>query len=711
MASRSLVFVPKRLLSGLLALLCTAILSAPSVWAVIPPHVDRSALQPTKAQVRATELITNFIANYHYKKVSLNDALSEQIFDRYLDALDPNHSYLLDQDVVAFSVHRDNIDDYLKHAQLQPAFSMFLTFRDRVEQRTRYIVNLLNTDFDFTKKETYSFDRSKQPWADQSKLDSYWRKRVKNDVLSLLLAGKAEKDIKKTLKARYEDIMRRTDQLNADDVYELFVNAYLSSIEPHTSYFSPRTSENFRIRMSLSLEGIGAILQSDNDYTLVKQVLKGGPASKTGLLHDDDRITGVGQGLTDPVVDVVGWRLDDVVDLIRGKSGSKVRLQILPKGVGPEGPTKLITLTRGKIELEDEAAKQSVIEVKNGDHSARIGVITLPTFYQDFEARARGDENYRSTTRDVRKLLAELAKENVEGIVIDLRGDGGGSLSEATELTGLFVGSGPVVQVRNSDGTLHIERNTEPVIAYSGPLAVLVDGNSASASEIFAGAIQDYKRGVIIGEPTFGKGTVQNLVDLDQYDHEDGGGLGQLKATIAQFFRVDGDSTQHRGVVPDIKFPTELNPDDEGERALPNALPWAHIDPANFVPARAPIAQFAEARIRHDQRIKNDRAFQILLDEEHAVKAARSRTTVSLVESQRKTELERVEKQQKEREREFRAAVGLPPLKNDESPKADEKNVDLVLKETARVLDDLVFLPPTRQAWVTNGKGLAEFNF
>ena len=711
MALRSLAYAPKRLFSGLFTLLLAVGIFATPALAAIPPHVDRSDLQPTKAQVRATELITNFIANYHYKKVSLNDALSEQIFTRYLDAMDPNHSYLLDTDVKAFSVHKDNIDDYLKHAQLEPAFSMFLKFRDRVEERTQYIVKLLNTHFDFTKPETYTFDRSKQPWADQAELDKYWRKRVKNDVLSLQLAGKNEKDIRKTLKNRYEDIMRRTDQLNSDDVYELFVNAYLSSIEPHTSYFSPRTSENFRIRMSLSLEGIGAILQSDNNYTLVKQVLKGGPAYKSGLLHDDDRITGVGQGTTKPVVDVVGWRLDDVVDLIRGKSGSKVRLQILPKGVGPEGPTKVITITRGKIELADEAAKQSVIEVKNGNHEARIGVITLPTFYQDFEARARGDENYRSTTRDVRKLLVQLSKENVEGIIIDLRGNGGGSLTEATELTGLFVGSGPVVQVKNSDGTLHIERNTEPVVAYTGPLAVLVDGNSASASEIFAGAIQDYKRGVIIGEPTFGKGTVQNLVDLDQYDHEDDGGLGQLKATIAQFFRVDGDSTQHRGVVPDIRFPTELNPDEQGERALPNALPWAHIDPANFVPAQAPVAQFAEAEARHEKRMKNDRAFQILLEEERTVKAARAKTTVSLVESERKAELDRVEKQQKKREREFRAAVGLPPLKNGESPKADETKVDLVLDEAGRVLDDLVTLPPTRQAWIANGKGLADFNF
>ncbi|MGQ0656838.1 MAG: carboxy terminal-processing peptidase [Chromatiales bacterium] len=668
------------------------------------PRVENSALVPSAPQERATELITHFVSNYHYRKVAMDDNLSAQILDRYLESLDPNRSYFTAEDVAAIQAHRHDLDDYIEDARLQAAFDIFITFRDRVHERTRYATGELRTPFDFDVREEFVFDRSKLAWGTKAELDEFWRKRVKNDVLSLRLTGKSDSEITQTLEKRYEDLVRRTDQLNADDVFELFINAYLVTIEPHTSYFSPRTSENFRIRMSLSLEGIGAILQSDNEYTLVRQILHGGPADKSGLLHEDDRITGVGQGLTDPMIDVIGWRIDDVVDLIRGKKDSIVRLEVLPKGVPPGGSTRVITFTRSKIELEDEAAKKSVIEVPKNGGAAKIGVINIPTFYQDFEGRARGEDNYRSTTRDVRELLGELERDGVEGIIVDLRGNGGGSLSEATELTGLFIGSGPVVQVRNSDGSVHIERDTDPGIAYAGPLAVLVDRNSASASEIFAAAIQDYRRGIIIGEPTFGKGTVQNLVDLGQYDRDDNAELGQLKATIAQFFRVAGESTQHRGVIPDITFPTAINAREEGERALPNALPWDRIESANYSPTQAPVAQFAAARALHEQRLRNDRAFQLLLEEERAVQAAREKTTLSLLESARKAEQDRLDEEQKERERQFRAATGKAPPRSDENDVNDgdiegkqDDTVDLVLNETARILDDLVLPTPAAQ--------------
>ena len=682
---------------AVLALLAALLLGMPGAWALNGPQVDRVSLKPSEAHARATELILHFVANYHYKKTALDDSLSKQILERYLKTLDPNRSYFNSTDIAAFEEHARDFDDYLENKQLQYPFDVFVRFRDRVDARIRYAESLLGKPMRFDIDENFDFDREKAPWASESQLDEFWRKRVKNDYLGLRLAGKSDAEIKETLLKRYQDLSRRTAQLNADDVFELFINAYLASIEPHTSYFSPRTSENFRIRMSLSLEGIGAILQSDNEYTLVRQVLKGGPADKSGLLHEDDRITGVGQGLNDRIVDVVGWRIDDVVDLIRGKKDSIVRLQVLPKGMPAGAKPKIVTLTRSKIALEDEAARQSVIELPAGNHTARIGVITLPTFYQDFEARARGDTDYRSTTRDVRALIGELMAKDVEGIVIDLRGNGGGSLSEATELTGLFITTGPVVQVRNSDSSVHIERDTDPEVAYAGPLAVLVDRNSASASEIFAGAIQDYRRGVIIGEPTFGKGTVQNLIDLSEYDRDSDAALGQLKATIAQFFRVAGDSTQHRGVVPDISFPTALGSDDEGERALPNALPWARIDPANYSPAMAPVTEFSKARALHEQRLRDSPVFSVLLDEERAVQAAKERTTVSLLQSVRQAEQERIENEQKNREERYRAATGKAPPTSGEVANGDasstdkpDQSTDFVLQETARILENLV---------------------
>jgi carboxyl-terminal processing protease len=685
-------------MTRLRALLLLPILGLPFLAAPVratPTQVEIDALDPTAAQVRATELVTNFISNYHYKKVKLDDQLSGRVLDRYLENLDPNKSYFTADDVAAFAIHRDNMDDYLIHSQLQPAFDIFIRYRERVDARVAQARRLLADSFDFSINEDFAFDRSDLTWAGAAELDEFWRKRVKNDVLGLKLAGKSDTEITQTLTRRYEDLARRTAQINHEDVFELFINAYLTSIEPHTAYFSPRTSENFRIRMSLSLEGIGAILQADNEYTLVRQVLKGGPAERSGQLHEDDRITGVGQGVGEPIVDVIGWRLDDVVDLIRGKKDSVVRLQVLSKGLGPEGPTKVVTLTRSKIDLEDEAAKKSTIEIGEPDHRGKVGIITIPTFYQDFEARARGDDDYRSTTRDVHKLVDELKREDVQGIVIDLRGNGGGSLSEATELTGLFIDTGPVVQVQGSDGAVHIERDTNPGIAYGGPLAVLVDGNSASASEIFAAAMQDYHRGVIIGEPTFGKGTVQNLIDLDQYDHSGTDQkLGQLKATVAQFFRIAGDSTQHRGVIPDIGFPSAAGSEEQGERALPNALPWAQIEPANFVPARAPISEFSTARTRHDQRLADSRAFHLLQAQEAAAQDARKKTTVSLVQEIRKLEQERAEREQKEREVEFRASVGLPPIKDGETAPSDEPKVDIVLDEAAQVLADLIAPEP-----------------
>lgn len=676
------------------------------------PIVNLSELIPTEKQERATKLINQYIELYHYKKIALDDELSEAILERYVANLDRNRSYFIANDIKQFEQYKLHLDDYIRISRLEPAYSMFILFRERVDTYSKYAISLLDSNFDFEKDETFTFDRRKQDWAaDHDKLREIWRKRVKNDVLNLRLAKQDDEKIKETLTKRYERINIRTQQVNNGDIFQMFINAYMNAIEPHTSYFSPRMSENFRIRMSLSLEGIGAVLQTENEYTLVRQIVTAGPADLSDKLHAGDRIVGVGQGEVEPVSDVVGWRLDDVVDLIRGKKGTIVRLEILPKNVGPEGPSKVIKLTRNKIKLEDKAASKQIIELPNNKLAGstarptkRIGVIRVPTFYIDFEARSRGEKDFRSTTADVKRLLVELQKEKVNGIVVDLRGNGGGSLIEATSLTGLFVPSGPIVQVQDASGKLQITTDPVPGIYYSGPLAVLVDRNSASASEIFSAAIQDYGRGIIIGETTFGKGTVQNLVNLDRYADPKSGGLGQLKLTIAQFFRINGNSTQHRGVIPDIIFPTALGTKDYGERALDNALPWTTVIPAPYKRFQQSIPTlFDQAKRSHERRIEDDPSFQVLLEAAEAQIEAQESIQVSLLERTRKNERDLNESKRINRQNRLRKARGLPPLteaeidsQTDEPPSTEEDNnsneQDILLDEAAKILVDYISL-------------------
>ena len=697
-----------------LTLLMTLLFTA-SAWANAP-LVALEDLKPQPEHRRSTRLITHVISNYHYRNVPLDDTLSQKILDRYIDALDPARSYFTQADINEFNQNTTRVDDYLRSSSLNPLFDMFVRFRTRLGERVAYAVKAVDGKFDFTVDESFDFDRKNAAWPkDVAELDELWRKRVKNDILSLKLSGKPPKEIGSTLKKRYDALVRRTAQLNSEDVFQTLMNAYTTAIDPHTSYFSPRTSENFKIRMSLSLEGIGAVLQSDNELTVVREVVPGGPADQGGKLHPEDRIIGIGQDDKGALVDVIGWRLDDVVDLIRGPKNSVVRLQVLPKGTALGGPTTTIAITRNTIQLEDQAAKGSVIEVKRDNGVAKIGVITLPTFYMDFEARSAGDDNYRSTTRDVRKIIDELLAKHVEGLLIDLRANGGGSLSEATELTGLFIGPGPVVQVRDSQGRIQIERSTEPQVDYKGPLAVLVDGNSASASEIFAGAIQDYHRGMVIGESTFGKGTVQNLVDLNRFDQTMNGKLGQLKATIAQFFRVSGSSTQYKGVVPDVSFPNMFDDDEHGERSLDNALPWAAIDPAGHTAVSYSEDRVGAVRRLHEKRVATDSAFQALLATEKAVSDAQKQKSLSLREDKRRNDHDTTRAEQRARENQIRVARGLAPLPADVvTPEADEedgeyrkpedkdKALDVILSEAGNVLADWIHADTTEQRLVDN---------
>jgi carboxyl-terminal processing protease len=688
-----LIYVP--MLLG--CLLAGAALAKPAIVSIDELHANEQ-------QRQAALIITQVMEKFHYRKPRIDDDMSVAVYERYLESLDANRSFFSAKDIKGFERYRDELDDSLRTGKLDPAFRIFRRFRELVEQRVTYAKELLQANnFDFTADETYQFDRSEADWLpDAAALDDLWRRRVKNDILSLRLAGKDETEISETLRKRYEGISRRVVQMAPEDVFQAFINAFTLSVEPHTSYMSPRLSENFDIGMRLSLQGIGAVLRNENEFTQIQSTVPGGPAERSGELKGGDRIVGVAQGSDGEMEDVIGWRLQDVVDLIRGPKDSVVRLNILPKSQGVDGRTREVLLVRDEIKLEDKAAKSEIIEATDG---VRLGVIEVPAFYRDFGAQAAGEEDFRSTTRDVRVLLDDLQSQKVDGIIIDLRRNGGGSLSEATELTGLFIEKGPVVQVKDSSGRIEVERDPDPEQVYAGPLAVLVDRNSASASEIFAGAIQDYNRGLILGEPTFGKGTVQTLVDLGRFlrSRKD---IGRLRLTMAQFFRVQGGSTQHRGVMPDIVYPTAKGAADHGERALDNALPWASIKAAEhqFLGA-TPLTGLRDAS---QERIAGNPGFRFLLEEEDDLIELDKKTTVSLNESVRRAEWDRREQERLDRRNRLRAFRNLPPLasldeEEDEDVSAeDEKDPEgirrIMLEESANILADHIIAMRPRTA-------------
>ena len=661
-------------------------------------YVPEEQLIPDLKHNRATGIILHILKNYHYKKVRVDDALSDQVLDNYLKALDPNRQFFMLEQVNDFSIkYRYRLDEALLTRNLEPAFEIYRQFRRLVQQAVRHAQSLLEGEFDFTADENYTYDRRDGPWAVSLKeRDEIWRKRVKNDLLSLHLAGKEGAEARETLASRYRSIETAIMQRNSDDIFQVFINSFTTAVEPHTSYLSARTSENFDISMQLSLEGIGAVLHSTNgEYTTIQRLILGGPAALSGELEAEDRIVGVGQGSSGQLSDVIGMRLDDVVDLIRGPKGSIVRLEILPKGRGPEGPTRIVRLTRDKVRLQQRAAQSFTIQLPE---ERQIGVIDIPSFYVDFKAQTRGDEDYRSTSRDVRNLLSGLKEENVEGIVIDLRGNGGGSLREALELTGMFIKTGPIIQTRDSRGKIEINHDSDPEVLYTGPLAVLVDRSSASASEIFAGAIQDYRRGIIIGEPTFGKGTVQNILDLNRYYQSDSEDLGKLKTTIAQFFRISGGSNQYRGVEPDIVFPTAENDSDYGERALENALRWDTLHPLDYSPLPPPTVSIEQLRRKHLERVASDPDFELLRKEIQISLENRERRTVSLRETKRREQHQELLALQKEED-------GRLSGERDADEEGQEKRsnylldqVDLLLREATRILSDLTATPPVSQA-------------
>ncbi|MCW8807458.1 MAG: carboxy terminal-processing peptidase [Rhodanobacter sp.] len=672
-------------------------------------------LQPTPSEAQAAQLSARFLTRFHYDAQPLDDAMSARIYKAYFKLLDGEKVFFTQADMDKFAPLKTRLDDAIWNQDLSAPFAVFDLYVQRAVGRMTFARELLKKGFDFSKDESYTFDRKKADWPrDQAAIDDLWRMRTKNDWLRLKLAGKSDADIRKTLDKRYTGYIERVRQLDSQDAFQTFMTAYAETTDPHTDYLGPRAAENFDIAMKLSLEGIGAQLQSRDDYTMIAKLIPGGPAIKSGKFKPGARILAVGQGASGPLVDVVGWRIDDVTALIRGKKGTVVRLEILPPDVGQDGKHELVTLVRDKIKLEDAAASKKIIEIKDGDVTRKIGVIDLPSFYSDFGARSEGDKNYRSTTRDVAKLLGELKLAGVQGVIVDLRNNGGGSLAEADSMTGLFIDKGPVVQVRTAGGEVQVQGDDQPGMAWSGPMAVLVNRGSASASEIFAAAIQDYHRGLIIGEPTFGKGTVQNLVDLDRFGQSDSEKpqLGELKMTIQEFFRINGGSTQLKGVTPDMEYPKNGDDKDFGESTYDNALKWTQIAPADYKPVANLNAYLPQLARMHRERVAKSPAWKLMLDELSQYKLMRDKTSISLNFAAREAERKQLDAIQAGFRARHKAIDGSDALASDEASSLDDglnanerslkselkqesdakKAKDVELNETAHVLFDAVGL-------------------
>lgn len=611
-------------------------------------------LQFTEGQSKTAIEIVEKLASRHYRNQTLNDNLSSRYLDFYLDTLDPAKSYFFQADVDEFEQYRLKFDDYLKAGKLDASYDILQRYRERVVSRLEAILAQLDDEdlkFDFSKEESLEIDRDEAEWAkDKATADELWRKRLKSSVLSLKLAGKTVEEAKETLKKRYNNQIKRISQQDNADAFEVVINSLTLLYDPHTTYLAPRTLENFNINMSLSLEGIGAVLQTEDEYTKVVRLIAAGPADKQGELKPADRIIAVGQGSTGEMVDVVGWRLDEVVKLIRGPKNTVVRLEVLPAAAASDGVTKNIKISRGKVKLEEQAVKKAVFELSNGEEVFKLGVIDVPAFYIDFEAYRNRDPNFKSTTRDVIRLLAELESENVDGVIVDLRNNGGGSLQEATTLTDLFIDQGPVVQIRQTNQSISRHYRSRNKARYRGPLLVLINRLSASASEIFAGAIQDYQRGIVVGAQTFGKGSVQSLTPLNE---------GQLKITESKFYRVSGDSTQHRGVIPDITLPTMVDKEAVGESSYDNALPWDQIHAAPHAEYFNFSMVLPELKKNHEKRTAQDPDFVYLKQQLQLLQESRNRQQISLMESARLQEKKDLEVQSLQLENQRRKAKGL----------------------------------------------------
>jgi carboxyl-terminal processing protease len=657
-----------------------------------------AALAPTEQENYVARRVADIVAREHYRRAPLDDRLSSLILDRYLDAIDGGRSYFYASDIAEFERYRYELDDAIKAGDVEPAFVIFRRYQQRSRERMAYAIDLLAKKPDFDIDESFNFDREKEPWpANSVEMNELWRKRVKNDALSLVTAGKSWTEAADILRKRYEHVAKRMDQSKPEDVFEAFMNAFVLSLDPHSNYFSARNSEEYNIQMSLSYEGIGASLALTDDYVTVVNVLAGGPAAISGKLADNDRITAVGEGKSGELVDVIGWRLDDVVQKIRGPGGTIVRLQLLPAGAAPGSVQKVVEFTRNRVSLEAQASQKAMRVVQRNGHDVKVGVITVPSFYQDYDASRAGVKDYRSTTRDVQRLIGELKKDGADVIIMDLRANGGGYLPEAESLTGLFIDRGPVVQLRDTSGRIEVDDDPEPSVFYSGPMIVLVDRFSASASEIFAGAIQDYGRALIVGQQTYGKGTVQNAHPLNYTIFGRKPELGQLNVTIGKYYRITGESTQDRGVTPDIALPSLIDANEVGESTRDRALPWDHIEPASFKVEGDLKSITASLQKLHEERTANSADFRYLHDDIAALDAMRSQKTLSLNLNTREAERKRQDSERLQRENEWRAAHGVPAAKSLEDIK-DDASAGILLDEASQIAADLAVAMAHRAA-------------
>lgn len=680
------------------ALTVALLLSAPfGVQAKSVEPETYSPVAPTIDQARANILIARQLQFTHFRDMGISDDLSGDVFDAYLSYLDGQRIYLTESDIQALDKARNRLGPALKTGQLQPGFDIYNLVQKRIIERLEFALDTLDAgieDLDFSSDETILVDRSEAEWApDTQALDKLWTKRIKNAVLAQRLSGADDDAIAETLRRRYEGQLKRANQARSEDAFQAYMNAFTGMWDPHTSYFSPRTSENFNINMSLSLEGIGAVLQADNEYTKVVRLVPGGPAAKQGQLKPADRIVSVAQEDEKPV-NVIGWRLDEVVDLIRGPRNSVVTLEVVPASAADETLTKSISISRDEVKLEEQSASKDIIELDRNGETYSVGVITIPTFYADFRAMQAGDPNYKSTTRDVRKLISELKQSGVDGLVMDLRNNGGGALHEANDLVGLFIDTGPTVQIRNSNNEVQILKDEDASVAYDGPLVVLTNRMSASASEIFAGAIQDYGRGLVVGSQTFGKGTVQAVRPLNH---------GQLKITQSKFYRVSGGSTQHKGVIPDIEIPSRIDKTRIGEDALDRALPWDQIDAVPHTRYFDFSGIIDELRNRHEDRFATSPEFRLLQQEIDFLEEQRQRKTVSLNLDKRTTRQEQIEttrltianaRRELRGEEPFESLEKLDDWQDQQAADLDstDEELDFVIREGGDIMADMLEL-------------------
>lgn len=669
-------------------------------------------LIPTEQQSTACKAVAGLISGSNYKKVPLNDSISLVIYDRFIKSLDENRNYLLASDIADFEKYKTTLDDDIKNGNLNNVFYIFNVFQKRQLERTNYAVSQINKDFDFSKNETFIYNREKLPWSKSvDELNTDWTKRVKYELLNLKLATPDMAKNRETLAKRYQTRLQQINQTQNDDVFQLFMSAFTEAIDPHTAFLNPSNAAQFNIEMSRALEGIGATLETKNEYITIKTLVPGGPADKSHLVNNGDRIIGVAQGQDGEFQDIIGWRIDNAIKLIRGKKGTTVKLKILAQGKTAADKPNIVEIVREKIVLQDQLVKKETRTYNSNGKTYKIGIINVPAFYTDIAASRAGETNYHSTTRDMKLVLDSLRRENVDGIVVDLRENGGGSLSEAISLTGLFIKSGPVVQVRDDRGRIEVDTDDDPTVVYSGPLAVLTDRFSASASEIFAGAIQDYGRGIVVGTQTYGKGTVQSPIDLDRVIQRSmgdriaaitGGGrasagngsqntYGQLNLTIAKFYRVSGGSTQHKGVIPDIAFPSVIPLDKYGEDTEPSALPYDVIPKSDFVKVGSLSEAIPQLTKMHQQRMNENTSYKLLLQDIADYKKSENEKSVTLNEQQLKKQREADEKKSSEREKLRLTAMGVKaPVK---TQKVRTKNdLDFLKFEAGQILVDYMNL-------------------